>query len=170
MRAIEIKPDTDISKLPDGKYFIRRNDFSKKVFTINNSPSKTDQSFAEQCDINNIIRRYQKTGQVSHLSKHQGIYADISEIPDLQGAFQAVQDAQSAFMTLPASLREKFQNDPIQFVEYLSDSRNDEEAISLGLKEPLPEPSQSSVSQKSKKSTKVVNVPAEPKEPDNNDD
>lgn len=134
MKAILIDSDTDLSTLPSGKYKYRRENGSIRVFSVNNDPSKTDQSFAEQCDINNIIKRYQQTGQVTHLAKNQGIYSDVSEIPDLQGAFQAVQDASFAFSTLPASIRDRFKNNPIEFVEFLQNPENDAEAISLGLK------------------------------------
>lgn len=57
-----------------------RENGSKRVVTINEEPSKTDQSFAKQVNINNIMARYIKTGQLTHLRNQQGVYADMSEI------------------------------------------------------------------------------------------
>jgi hypothetical protein len=42
--------------------------------------------------------------------------------------------ANDAFMTLPAELRYKFNNDPQNFISYLQDPKNDEEAIKYGFK------------------------------------
>lgn len=96
-------------------------------------PSKTDQSFAQECDVNNIMQKYIRTGQITHVARRAGVYADVSGITDLMGAFSAVERASDAFMTLPASLREKLQNDPANFVSYLQDPANREEAIEYGL-------------------------------------
>jgi len=111
-----------------------RSNGTKRVATVNTEPSKTDQSQAKACDVNNIIAKYKKTGQLTHLKSKQGTYADLSEVTDLLGALTTVQKAQEAFETLPASLRKKLNNDPVRFIEYLKDPKNDEEAIKLGLK------------------------------------
>ena len=33
--------------------------------------SRTKQSFADQCEINNIINKFQATGAITHANKHQ---------------------------------------------------------------------------------------------------
>ena len=48
----------------------------RKVITVNLENSLADQSFKEDCDVNVIISRYKKTGQLPSSVK-QGIYADI---------------------------------------------------------------------------------------------
>ncbi|QXP08472.1 MAG: internal scaffolding protein [Arizlama microvirus] len=106
-----------------------------RVATINDQPSKTDQSMKEQCDVNNIVRKFKRTGQVSHLSQKQGQYADVSEISDLLSATTKVAQAQDAFMTLPAALRKKLNNNPAELISWLNDPKNDDEAIKLGIKE-----------------------------------
>ena len=121
-----------------------RENGTKRVATINTLPSKTDQSFKDECDVNNIIAKFNKTGQISHLTKRQGQYADVANIPDLHTASIQVQEAGQAFKDLPAILRKKFNHDPINMIEYLQDPANDEEAVKLGLKvklnQPEPEP------------------------------
>lgn len=138
-----------------------RADGSRRVYTVNTEPSKTDQSQKKQCDVNEIIARYKKTGQVSHLAKNQGVYADISEIPDLLTATSNVQKAQDAFMTLPAKIRKMFDNDAIAFVNYMSDPTKVEEQIKLGLRDPLQkdESSSSSSSSPSQQSSEATGSP-----------
>lgn len=107
---------------------------TKMVETINDEPSKTDQSQAAETDVNNIVEKYNRTGQITHLAKHQGQFLDVSNIENLYEATLHVKAAESAFAELPAHLREKFNNEPINMIEFLQDSKNDDEAIELGLK------------------------------------
>ena len=37
-------------------------------------PSLTKQSFTKECDINNIMKKYQKTGAIDHVNKHEASY------------------------------------------------------------------------------------------------
>lgn len=121
MKKIEIRPDG-----------------SRRVYTEITGVSKTDQSQKEACDVNNIMSRYKKTGQITHLAKKQGVYADLTQISDLQSAIQQVQQAKTAFMTLPAELRAQLNNDPAKLVEFLQNPKNDELAIKYGLKDAPP--------------------------------
>jgi len=105
----------------------------KKVSTKNTQPSKTDQSFAKYVNVNTIMAKYIKTGQVHHLAKNRGVYQDMTKIPDYRTALQTVIEANSAFDTLPSNIRNRFQNDPAQFIEFLQDSKNVEEAVKLGI-------------------------------------
>lgn len=117
-------------KSQDGKVIRRR------VYTLNEEPSLTDQSQAKEADINEIIRKFERTGQITHLAKNRGLYADLTLLTDLQTAMEQVKFAEEAFMTIPADIRAKFQNDPNQLISFLANPANDEEAIKLGLKEP----------------------------------
>lgn len=98
--------------------------------------SQTQQQFAEQCDVNYIMKTYAKTGEITHLARQEGVYADVSTIPDLQQSINNVKAAEEAFMTLPADLRKKLDHSPVKFIQYLNDPKNDEEAIKYGLKNP----------------------------------
>lgn len=108
----------------------------KRVFTVNEDPSLTDQSQAKEADINEIIRKFERTGQITHLAKNRGIYADLSMLTDLQTAMEEVKFAEEAFMTIPADIRAKFDNDPTKLISFLANPANDDEAIKLGFKEP----------------------------------
>ena len=73
------------------------------------------QSYAEECDINNIVRRYMN-GDVTALGSVQGVYADIMDIPqNRQEALQKVLDAQMYFKDLPSDIKEQFGNSWEQF-------------------------------------------------------
>lgn len=103
------------------------------------TPSLTKQSFAEEVDINTIVRRFGLTGQLPE-NVRAPTYADFEEVVDYQTALNAVLAAQSAFMELPANVRERFGNDPQKFVEFTSDDNNKDEARRLGLLMPGDEP------------------------------
>lgn len=96
--------------------------------------SRTQQQFKAECDINNILAKYRKTGLVTHLSKHQGHFGDFSTLSDYQTSLSKIMQANDSFSTLPSSIRSKFENDPGKLIDFLSDPKNNEEAYSLGLK------------------------------------
>lgn len=119
-----------------------RDNGSKRISTINNEPSKTDQQWKDDVDVNSILRKFQKTGQLTHFAKVQGQYGDVSNIPDLDQAMQQIVDAKEAFQGLPSAIRARFGNDPSQMLQFLQDTSNDDEAIKLGLKTKPPKPDQ----------------------------
>lgn len=93
---------------------------------------RTKQSFKAECDINNIMARYQRTGVLDFLAKHEGRYADVSGL-DFQTAQDLIVGAKAMFMDLPAKVRSKFENDPGKFLAFMDDPENTQEAIRLGL-------------------------------------
>ena len=95
-------------------------------------PSLTKQSFRDECDINNILRKFNVTGQLP-VGSVQPQYGDFSGITDYQSALNAVMAAQDSFLALPAKVRAKFDNDPALFVEFASDEANKDEMKALGL-------------------------------------
>lgn len=118
-----------ISNSPNKRFKFRRD-----VVTINNEPSMTDQSQLKETDINHIYSKYMKTGEINLINANVGRYADLTEITDLGEMLEAVKFAKETFMTIPGELRAKFDNDPENFIAYLNDPQNDEEAIKYGFK------------------------------------
>lgn len=96
--------------------------------------SMTQQQFKAECDVNNILAKYKRTGMLSHIQKHQGNFGDFSSIEDYQTSLGKLMQAQQSFESLPSELRAKFDNDPGQLISFLSDEKNNAEAIKLGLK------------------------------------
>lgn len=107
-----------------------------RVQTINDLDTRTQQQFKEQCDINNIISKYKKTGMITHLAQKQGVFADVSKIKDYHQSLQKVLDANAAFNLLSAEVRARFQNDPAQLLQFLQDPKNYDEGVKLGLLTP----------------------------------
>nr|AVQ10245.1 internal scaffolding protein VP3 [Gokushovirinae environmental samples] len=98
-------------------------------------PSMTKQSFKEECDINNIVRKFEATGQIDHINQAhaQGLFTDLPTGLDLQTALNMKQQAESAFMALPAKIRAQFDNDPVEFVTFVEDPANQQQLIDWGL-------------------------------------
>lgn len=102
-------------------------------------PSRTQQHFKQECDINQIMAKYEKTGTVSHLAKYQGQYGDFAIIPDFHTAMDTMLAAQEMFMELPAKVRERFGNDAGEFVEFATKKENLDELREMGLAPKLQE-------------------------------
>jgi len=107
----------------------KNSDSAKLVF---GKPSRTQQQFRDECDINNILERFNVTGQL-RVGSVQPEYGDFSGIVDYQSALNVVMAAQDSFLALPAKVRAKFDNDPALFVDWASDEANRDEMKALGL-------------------------------------
>lgn len=98
--------------------------------------SRTKQADAEACDINNIMKRYEKTGVLEHIAKNPGRYEHLPGGLDYQLALNLAIGAKEAFDALPGILRAKFGNDAETFLDFMDDPENEKEIIELGLREP----------------------------------
>lgn len=93
----------------------------------------TKKSFQDECDINKIMARFQKTGALDHYARHAPQYGDTTGV-DYLDALNVVANANTMFEELPSSVRERFENDPAQFLDFVQDSKNSDEMVELGLK------------------------------------
>lgn len=100
-------------------------------------PSMTSQAATEETDINRIMARVNK-GLPVLTSSGTPFFGDVSEFGGLQDAIIKVQEAEDLFMQFPAQTRERFENDPVKFVEFMEDPNNFDEAVKLGLAKPKP--------------------------------
>ncbi len=113
--------------------------------TIVCDPGKgAQQSFKEECDINNILKKYVKTGLLTHVAQNEGRYADISEVGSYHDAVTRVIETRKFFAGLPPELRLEFGNDPAVFLDFMADPANEDEIRRLDLgdliEEVLPPP------------------------------
>lgn len=97
-----------------------------------NEPTKAQQQFKEECDINTIVRRFGVTGMVNASTKVPS-YGDFTGVSNYHQAMNVVAQANTAFHELPAHLRYKFGNDPGRLVDFLENDDNRKEAEELGL-------------------------------------
>lgn len=95
-------------------------------------PSLAQQQFRDECDINNILERFNVTGQLP-VTPLEPKFGDFTGINDYQTALNAVISAQESFDQLPARVRERFANDPAAFVDFCLDESNRDEMKALGL-------------------------------------
>lgn len=106
----------------------------RKVFT---QPSRTKQSFASECDINLIMKRFSKVQGSEYLSKYNGYvggqFGDFSTVTDYRSAIEQVRSAEDVFMRIPAQIRRQFGDDAATFLDFVQNPANKEELIKMGL-------------------------------------
>lgn len=115
----------------------------ERVVTPVGAVSKTRAEFAAECDINTIMKRYQKTGVLNHFAPRTPQYLDLGDgVPDLMTALNVMIAADQAFMQLPAVVRKEFDNDSKAFAAYAQEKENLPKLREWGLAppEPTPEP------------------------------
>jgi len=106
------------------------------VVDCSNSPSRTKQANRKACDINHIVARARNGGVVSGNAKVP-MYIDVTNMPaDYFTAVNQIRAAQDMFDRYPAKLRARFGYNPGKLIEFVSDPKNAQECVKLGL---LPE-------------------------------
>lgn len=90
------------------------------------------QSFQAECDINNIMAKYQRTGVIDHYAAESPRYGYATS-QDFREAMQLVIEAERLFNGLPSQVRRKFANDPAEFLEFVQNPENRDEMAVLGL-------------------------------------
>lgn len=108
----------------------------RRVPTTITAKSMTQQNFKKETDVNSILERYRQTGQINHVRSGSPSYGDFTQVGDYHESINRVIYAQEQFMALPAVVRKRFGNDPAALVEFLSNEKNYEEALQLGLLSP----------------------------------
>jgi len=94
--------------------------------------SRTKQAFKAECDINTVIARFLRTGQVDLAQRLEPRYGDCTGL-EFQSAMLKVKEAQTLFSELPSAIRGRFRNEPAEFLTFIQDPNNRAEATKLGL-------------------------------------
>ncbi len=92
----------------------------------------TEQAHKDACDVNKIVRKYDKTGLISHVSKIEAQFGDVTGV-DFKDAMDLITNANFMFDQLPADIRKRFNNDPRYLLTFMEDENNRDEAIALGI-------------------------------------
>ena len=92
----------------------------------------TRQEFEPECEINNIMAKYQKTGVINHINTHGPMYGEFNAV-DFQTAMETIKEGENMFAELPSTARKYFDNDPAKFMEFVHDPDNVDKLIELGL-------------------------------------
>lgn len=86
----------------------------------------TQQHFAAECDINNIMKKFERDRLMDHVNSVEGQYGDYGEVGTFHEAMNTVREAQEMFETVPAALRARFGNDPGAFLDWTQTASEDD--------------------------------------------
>lgn len=104
-----------------------------RLLTPVGETSLTKQSFKAECNINNIMAKFQKSGAITHYAAHAPTYGDCTPI-ELLDAQLIISHANEMFDDLPSAIRKRFHNNPEEFLEFVQNEDNQDEMVKLGLK------------------------------------
>lgn len=91
------------------------------------------QSPKDEVDINLIVERAKRGAGLLTINANVPKYGDFTGLPSYRDALMMVNKARDMFMSLDAFVRERFGNDPARLLDFLSDEKNHDEAVKLGL-------------------------------------
>lgn len=90
--------------LADDNHVVRHPFSRMRVRTVNDEPSMTHQAHAESCDINNIIRQFDRTGLLPPATR-PARFADVSNLnKDLTELYADMQDIGARIQAAQAEL------------------------------------------------------------------
>lgn len=95
----------------------------------------TKQEFADECDINVLLSRYQSTGEIPNLNERAPQYLDATGY-DFQTHMDFIAGAKTLFQEMPSAIRNRFDNDPAKFLDFTSQEKNRPEMAEMGLLKP----------------------------------
>ena len=119
------------------KFFTKYNPPKVAGFS-SDQPSKVQEQFADACQTDTIIRKYNMMGVNPFIASGSSQYLDTTQIPSFVAAQNAQVKVKEYFEGLPSDIRLEFNNDPMQFAEVVSDPRNAEYLREIGVLAPLP--------------------------------
>ncbi len=113
-------------------------DFQTNYLDEDGEPDKglTEQHHKDECDVINILNKYDSQGILTHVNKARGMYGDFTELNEYRESLDLIKAADTAFSSLPSKIRQWCGNDAGQVMEFVSNPANREEAITLGMTEP----------------------------------
>lgn len=112
-----------MSRLVRGPYTPR-----ERVLTPIGSETKTKQSFRDETDVNNIVRKFANEGIMPRMLDEPQ-YIDVSAVGDYKSILDTLREAEAMFLQLPDEVRGRFA-DLEDFAEQL-DGLDDEAAAEL---------------------------------------
>lgn len=103
------------------QFYTRFRPAPKVDFIQEDTKSLTVQSEEEACNVNKIMEKFERTGQITHVVNTQPYYQDNTQILSYENALQLMTTAQDDFMALPSEVRTYFGHDPKNFVKTILD-------------------------------------------------
>lgn len=113
-----------------------RNPYNYNVMAVSNEtglkcedPSLAQQQFKEETDVNYIVDRYTRTGELPPGSQIPQ-FGDFTGVSDYHSALNLVRQSQEEFMSLPPAVRSRFENDPGKLLDFLTDDKTAQKRLS----------------------------------------
>lgn len=125
---------TNISNVEVNNIGVRARGQRRRVQTVPEGKSKTKQSDKDQADIHKIIAKFERTGLLPQ-RKATPLQGEMPQVDSFTEAMDVIITAQQTFESLPSDIRQKFENDPKEFLDFVGNPENEAEMIQLGLKE-----------------------------------
>jgi phage internal scaffolding protein len=123
--------------------------------------SLTQQHFKDETMIENVIRKHDRLGIVEHVQRGVAQYGDFSEINEYRESMDIINAANASFAALPSEIRRQFDNDAGEFFEFVTDPKNKDAMVKMGLAEaPVVKPAEAEKAA-GKPSRPAVEEPAE---------
>lgn len=92
----------------------------------------TEQHHKDACNINNIVKKYNKTGLLEHTTSMEHAYGDCTG-QEFKDALDLAINAQREFYKFPSEIRKRFNNSVQEYFQFMENPSNRDEAIKLGL-------------------------------------
>lgn len=119
------------------KFFTKYNP-PKVLGFSSDQPSKVQEQFADACQTDTIIRKYNMMGVNPFIATGGSQYLDTTQIPNFVCAQNAQIKVKEYFEGLPSDVRLEFNNDPMLFAEAVLDPKNADYLREIGVLAPLP--------------------------------
>ena len=107
-------------------------DVSRETGLACSLPTRAKQAFKDECDINVIVKRF-GIGYELPSSFRLPQFGDFSGIDSFEDAANAIAVAHENFDMLPADVRARFSNNPVDFVNFVTNADNFDDVVKMGL-------------------------------------
>ena len=95
--------------------------------------SLTQQNFAQETIIENIMAKYRQTGIVSHTNQRTPEYGDYLTATDFKSALDQIHAIEDDFDALDSATRKKYDNDPLKYLEAVEKGEFEPHSVLEGL-------------------------------------
>lgn len=99
---------------------------------ITTKPTLAKQSFKDESDINNIMARYVRNGQIPTVNPNKPTYGFAPEY-DFKEAMDLVNNMTSNFDEMPEQIKAQFGYSPAKFLEFVENPENASKMADMGL-------------------------------------
>ncbi len=100
--------------------------------------ARTEQHHKDECDVNQILKKFTRTSLAEFNAQHRPNYGDLSNF-DYMDAQYRMAEANSMYEELPSAIRNQFDG-PGDFLKFVQDESNEDKMRELGILNPLAEP------------------------------